>query len=145
MADAGVAPLPRAWRLVFAVEIPLVAGTVVYWLVAPATYLHDAVGVAAPRPPDVLLLRLYAGSVASLALVFYTWLLAQPRVHQATFRAFQVCLGVGDAAIVAASLAYWAAASDRRLLAAQLGMAAFWGMVRAVFVVQRGGGSSARW
>ena len=129
-----VAPLARGWRTLFAVEIPLVAGAVLFWLLAPTAYLRDVVGVAAPGPAEVQLLRLYAGSVASLALGFYAWLLTQPAVHTATFRAFQVCLGVGDAAIIAASLARGDAVSHSHLPAAQIGMAASWLVVRVVYV-----------
>src|SRR5690349_18867925 len=100
----GMAPLPRAWRIVFAIELPLVLGTVVFWTVAPRAYLADTVGIASPGAADVLLLRLYAGTVASLVFGFYAWMLSRRAVHVPTFRAFQVCLGLGDVFIVAAGL-----------------------------------------
>ena len=53
-----IAPLPRAWRIIFAIELPLVLGTIAFWTVAPAAYLADTVGI------DVYRIR-YGAVVAS--------------------------------------------------------------------------------
>ncbi len=135
--DDAMAPLPRRWRAVFSLELPLVAITLALWLAAPETYLRDTVGIAQPGAAEVLLLRLYAGTVASLVFGFYAWMLAQSRVHGPTFRAFQVCLGVGDVALVAASLAHWSHAAQHTMLATQIAMATLWGVVRTVFLLRR--------
>lgn len=130
-----LAPLPSGWRRLFWIEIPLVAGTLLLWLLAPERYLHDTLGIATPGPAEVLLLRLYAGSVGSLVLCFYAWWLAQRVVHRPAFRAFQVCLGLGDLAIVAASLLHWPHAVEHGMLAVQIGMALLWGGLRTGFVL----------
>ncbi len=135
-ATRALTPLPAGWRRLFFVELPLVAVTLALWLLAPATYLHDTVGIAAPGAPEILLLRLYAGTVASLVFGFYAWLLWQPTVHRPTFRAFQACLGAGDVAVVAASLAHWPHATNHTLLAAQIGMATLWGAVRGGYLLR---------
>ncbi len=138
MPSNEFAPLPRFWRRLFLVELPLVLSALGLWLAAPTTYLRDTVGIAQPGPPEVLLLRLYAGTVGSLVLGFYGWLLLQRSVHLPTFRAFQVCLGVGDLAIFAAGVAHWPATDRHDLLAVQMGMAALWGVVRSVYVLRVG-------
>jgi hypothetical protein len=127
--------LPRGWRTTFRVEIPLVAVTLAYWLAAPEDYLRTTLAIAAPGPPEVLLLRLYAGTVGSLVLGFYAWLLWQPLVHRPTFRAFQASLGFGDVAIVVASVVHWPHTQEHTMLAVQIGMAAAWGMVRVGYLV----------
>ena len=134
MSDRSVVPLPAGWRQVFWVEIPLVALTLVLWLAAPETYLRDTVGIAAPGPAEVFLLRLYAGTVGSLVFGFYAWLLWQKAVHVPTFRAFQVWLGVGDVAMVVGAALYWSHASRHDLLATQIGLATLWGGLRGWYL-----------
>jgi hypothetical protein len=136
MAD-GLGALPRGWRLLFAVELPLVAGTLLYWLAAPDDYLETAIGVSSPGAPERLLLRLYAGTVGALVFGFYAWLLAQRRLHLPSFYAFQWALAAGDLAIIAASLGYWASAGGRAALALQIAMAALWGALRVAFLLTR--------
>ena len=127
-----MAPLPRPWRAIFALEIPLTVVVVVIWIATPATYLKETLDLTA-GPTELLLLRLYAGIVGSLVIGFYTWLLAQKAVHMPTFRAFQVSLGAGDVAIIAASVLAWPPQPTHGMLFLQIGTAAFWGIVRAVF------------
>lgn len=130
------APLSRAWRAIFAVEIPVTAVAVGIWLASPATYLHGMLGMTASGPPELLLLRLYAATVGSLVIGFYTWLLAQKAVHMPTFRAFQVCLGAGDVAMILATVLAWPTQAPHDMLAMQIGLAALWGTIRAVFWLQ---------
>ena len=143
IAAVSIAPLPRSWRVTFVVELPLVLGTLAFWLAAPATYLRDTVGIAAPGAAEILLLRLYAGTVGSLVFGFYAWLLAQKAVHVATFRAFQASLGLGDVAIVLASLAAWSDSERHDMLGIQIGMATLWGIIRLVFLIRRPGHAAA--
>jgi hypothetical protein len=95
------------------------------------------VGIASPGAAEVLLLRLYAGTVASLVFGFYAWLLSRPAVHVPTFRAFQACLGLGDVFIVAASLAHLSTSTRPGMLGVQIGMATLWGIVRVVYLSRR--------
>lgn len=132
----AIAALPNGWRRLFTVELPLVAVTLALWLIAPTIYLHDTLGIARPGASEVLLLRLYAGTVGSLVFAFYAWLLWQKTVHGPTFRAFQVCLGLGDVAVVAASAAHWSSATAHGPLTAQIAMAALWGVLRGVFLLR---------
>jgi hypothetical protein len=131
-----VTPLPRFWRGLFFIEIPLVAFTLALWVFQPDTYLHDAIGITTPGEAERFLLRLSAGTVASLILAFYGWLLIQPTVHLPTFRAYQVCLGIGDVFIIAASLMYWPANQQHDALIAQIAMACFWGLIRIIFLIR---------
>lgn len=130
--------LSSGWRKVFFMELPLVLITLALWLIAPITYLRDTVGIARPGPPEVLLLRLYAGTVGSLVFGFYAWLLSRRDVHLPTFRAFQVCLLAGDVAMIAASVAHWPHATQHALLAGQIGLAALWGCVRCGYLLRSG-------
>jgi hypothetical protein len=120
------------------VELPLVGGTLALWLVAPETCLRDALGIPAPGAPEILLLRMNAATTGSLVFVLYAWLLTRDRVHHATFRAFQACLGIGDLLIVLASVFGFGTSSRPAVPATQLGLAAGWGLVRIRYLLRRG-------
>ncbi len=135
-AHETIAPLPRFWRWLFLIEIPLTAVTLAIWIVQPHVYLHDMIGITAPQDAELFLLRLYAGSVTSLVLSFYFWLLLKPTVHLPTFRVYQICLGIGDVFVVAASLAYWSTARIQPGLILQIVLALFWGSLRIVFLIR---------
>jgi hypothetical protein len=133
--DNTIKPIPQLWRGIFSIEIPLVVFALGSWLFQPETYLRYTIGITAPGEAEIFLLRLYAGTIASLVFGFYAWLLLQPAVHMPTFRAFQVCLAAGDVFIIAASLAFWSANQRHDTLLLQMGMAALWGIVRVVFLL----------
>lgn len=133
--ESGTIALPLFWRVFFIVELPLVGGTVGYWLLAPGDYLSQTLGIEAASPEVVHLLWLYAGVVASLVFWFYLRLLASARIHLRTFRLYQEALLVGDVWIVAVgALMLRGAVGDPTMAAVQIGMATFWGLVRVVFL-----------
>lgn len=129
--------LPSAWRRLFQVELPLVLGTLAYWVLAPGSYLSGVLAVAAPESGVRYLLELYAGSVGSLVLYAYARLLFTQKVHLPSFRIFQEGLLVGDIAVVAVSVQMLAEAIvPSGPAAAQLVMALGWGLVRVVFLMR---------
>jgi len=134
MTDRGI---PRGWWLLFCTELPLVAGTLVYWVVAPDAFLTESIGIAAPGAPERYLLHLYGGVVGTLVLWFYGRVLLAPRLHLPTFRRLQEALGIGDVVIVGLGLQAWGALDAApAMLAAQIGMAGLWGMVRVAFLIK---------
>lgn len=129
--------IPRGWWLAFLVELPLVAATVIYWVVAPDGFLTASVGISEPGPPERYLLRLYAGVVGTLVFWFYARVLLSQRIHLPTFRLLQEALLLGDVVIVGVGLAVWGdLAVEPAMLAAQVGMATFWGSVRVAFLAR---------
>lgn len=141
------AALGLGWWRLFAVELPIVAGTVGYWLVAPEAFLRDAFGLAA-QPASALFVWQYAASVASMVLWLYGRLLFARTLNLAAFWLYQEALLVGDVGVVAVMTA----GLLRGLLptgtaAAALGMALLWGTIRGVWLWQhrsaRHTGSSA--
>jgi hypothetical protein len=128
--------LPRFWRRLFFVELPLTLGTVIYWLLQPLDYLHRTLGPAASEQ-DVPLLMLYAGVVFTLVFWFYARLLLRPTVHLPTFRLYQEALLLGDAWIVAAGA--WILTKGLGppdTTGAAMAMASVWGVLRVIFLTR---------
>lgn len=129
--------VPRGWWRTFCVELPLVGGTVVFWLARPDVFLRDSVGIAAPGDPERYLLRLYAGVVATLVFWFYGRVLLAERIDVPTFRRLQESLLLGDVAIVALGVGAWGQLPVApAMLAAQIGMATFWGLARVAYLLR---------
>lgn len=128
--------LPRGWWWTFIIELPLVAGTLVYWFAAPGAYLESTLGVT-PSPQTTYLLHLYGGTVGSLVFYFYARVLLFRPIELRTFRYLQEGLLLGDVAIVVLGLANLDAAGVVPSMAwTQIGVAGFWGLVRVVFLVR---------
>ena len=134
--NVHIGAIPSRWRNLFRVELPLVAGTVVYFVVSPESYLADVLGIAAPDTGTVDLLLLYAGSVGSLVFWTYARLLFLPDPHLPSFRAFQEGLLIGDLEVVGVSLQMLAERGPTAALGAQLAMATAWGVLRGVFLLR---------
>lgn len=135
MNGDDTAPLPPAWPRTFAVEIPLVGGTLVYWILQPRAFLADALGLTDAGIPVLALLYFYASATASLVFWFYARLLWRPAVHWPTFRLYQEALLVGDVALVLAWIyALTQAPIPRGPGLASVGMATLWGAVRVGFL-----------
>ncbi len=129
--------IPRGWWRLFCVELPIVAGTLAYWLIDPDAFLTGSMGVTDPGPPERYLLTMYAGVVGSLVFWFYARLLLTRPIDLRTFRLFQEALLLGDGLIVGATL--WLSGDvdvQPAMATAQMGMASFWGAVRAVFLAR---------
>lgn len=137
---AGAAAAPREvlgsgwWRL-FAVELPIVAASTLYWLLAPETFLRDAFALHA-EPASALLVWQYAASVASMVLWLYGRLLFAPTLHLPTFRLYQEALLVGDVGIVAVTAIGLAQGILPTMAFAALGMATLWGAIRGFWIWQ---------
>ncbi|MFN7145318.1 MAG: hypothetical protein ACK4YP_16210 [Myxococcota bacterium] len=129
------APLPRAWRGLFALEIPLVGGTVLYWLLLPEAFLADALGLTDVRPEVLVLLFSYVSATVSSVVWLYARLLARPTVHWPTFRLYQEALLVGDVGVVF-TWAYGLATAPipRGPALVSIVMAIVWGAVRVAFL-----------
>lgn len=130
------AVLGQGWWRLFAVELPIVAGTVGYWLVAPEAFLRDAFGLQA-QPASVLLVWQYAASVASMVLWLYGRLLFARTLNLAAFWLYQEALLVGDVGVVAVMTAGLVRGLLPQATAgAALGMALLWGAIRGVWLWQ---------
>lgn len=135
MRALETAPLPPAWRRLFGLEIPLVAGTVLYWLLTPEAFVADALGLLDPRPEVLVLLFSYVSVTTSMVLWLYARLLARPAVHWPTFRLYQEALLVGDVGVVLTwGWALAAAPIPRGPALASMAMATLWGCVRLAFL-----------
>lgn len=127
--------MPRFWRLLFLVELPLVGGTVLFALVAPAEFAREAFGIGALDGPETTLLFSYVSVVATAVLWFYARLLLGRDIHIPTFRRYQEALLAGDVGIVAIwSWALSAGTVGGAAPVAGLALALFWGLVRLVFL-----------
>jgi hypothetical protein len=127
--------IPRGWWCLFVVELPLIAGTIVYLLAAPRAFALGAFGIEQLDAPVHTLLLSYASVVATAVGWFYGRLLLAPRIDLPTFRRYQEALLLGDlgvAAIWSWSLAVGAAHGAAPI--AGLVMATFWGAIRVVFL-----------
>jgi len=126
--------LPRLWRGIFWVEVPITLGSVAYWLAAPDTFLEQLLG-AGDHSAAHGLLYMYAGVVASLVGWLYVRFLLQPDLHLPSFRLFQEALLLGDVWIVAHVLVTLPSAGPPLQTAiAASSMAGFWGLVRAIYL-----------
>ncbi len=128
--------IPRGWWRAFCVELPLVAGTLVFWIAQPDGFLTQSIGIAEPGPPERYLLQLYAGVVGTLVLWFYGRILLAPRIHLPSFRLLQEALALGDVVIVGLGISQWGGPAEPGMLAAQIGMASFWGTLRVLFLLR---------
>ncbi len=139
MSDA-IAPLPRRWRILFLLELPLIFGTVGYWLLAPLDYLERALGSdPVANAHAVPLLLAHAGVVFSMVGWLYARLLLAPTVHVRSFRRVQEALLVGDLWIVVSALALAPAQYDPQVRATSATAAALalgWGIVRSVYLLR---------
>lgn len=134
-----VEPLPRIWRAIFWVEIPLTLGAVIFWLFSPDVFLAQLLGEnSAANQHAKPLLYSYAGVVFSLVLWMYTRLLLQKEVHIYSFCLFQEALLVGDIWIVINTLLNLPDAPvplHNATLA--MALATFWGGVRSIYLAQQ--------
>lgn len=132
-----VAPLPRRWRMLFLVEVPIVAATVLYWMLSPDAFLTQTFGIADPSDGARGLLYSYAGVTATTVMWFYARLLLAPAVHVPTFRRYQEALLLGDVWIVVAwGAALVAGGTPRGPALAGIGMATLWGTIRSIYLVR---------
>lgn len=134
MSSATV-PLPRIWRILFLLELPLVAATVAWWLLQPRGYLDATLGPGAGGA--VPLVYLYAGVVFTTVVYFYARVLLRPEVHLPTFRAYQEALLLGDVWIVVVGL--WTLAQGvgtPEVAFASIAMATLWGTLRGVYLLR---------
>lgn len=138
--DAAAGParpreLSPRWRALFRVEVPICAGTVVYWLLAPEHYLGQLFGDLPVDSGHRYLVLQAASTVGTLLVWFYGRVLFAPEIELRTFRYLQEGMALGDAGILA--LSAWlalVARPDPTTLLAQVLLAAFWGAVRVVFL-----------
>lgn len=127
---------PR-WLGIFRLEIPLCAVTVAYWLLAPDHYLERMFGSAGVDASERYLLWQAGSAVLSMFVWFYGRVLFSRTVHLRTFRFLQEGMTIGDLGVLALS-AYLAVVGrpDTGMLVSQVVLAAFWGCLRVVFLLQ---------
>lgn len=128
--------LPRTWRAVFLIEIPICVATAVYWIFGGAHYVRETWALSADAG-HLGLLRMQAGVLLSILVWFYgRWLIAGVR-DLAAFRFFQEGLALGDVFIlVGAAFAVARGEVSSKMGLAQAGPAALWLVVRVVFLLR---------
>ena len=104
---------------------------------APDEFLRSVYSFDEVVPPARALLVSYSGVVATLVFWFYARLLLSPTVHMPTFRSYQEALLLGDVWIVA-TWGYGLATGTEATVTGVVGtgLAAFWGLVRVVFLLR---------
>jgi hypothetical protein len=131
------ASVPRPWRIVFSVEIPICLGTCLLWLLAPAEYLGGLLGKRPHDVADYLLLQQSTAVVFSMFVYFYGRVLLGRRVDLRTFRYLQEAMALGDVIVLVATWAAHAYLAPRPdMLFAQAAMAAVWLGVRVLFLIR---------
>ena len=127
----------RAWRRIFAVELPLTLGACAYWAFAPGDHLQAAFGAGAASGPARALLAQLTAVVFSLVVWFYgRWLLSAGPIALRPFRYLQEGFAIGDVALVLLALQQLLkGAGTPAVWIAQAVMAALWLVVRIVFLV----------
>jgi hypothetical protein len=131
------AGVPRPWRIVFSVEIPICLGTCLLWLLAPAEYLGGFLGERPHDVADYLLLQQSTAVVFSMFVYFYGRVLLSRRVDLRTFRYLQEAMALGDVIVLVESWAAHAYLAPRPdMLFAQVAMAALWLGVRVLFLIR---------
>jgi hypothetical protein len=133
--------LPRRWRRVFAIELPLTAGACLYWTVAAPAHLETLFGPGTASPAALILLAQLAAVVFSLVVWFYgRWLLGRGDIQLRPFRYLQEGFAIGDVILIAvAAHCLWTGAGTPAPWLAQAGMAGLWLAVRVVFLVRERG------
>lgn len=126
----------RSWRRVFLLEIPICAGSVLYWVGLPDVALRTIHGLDAPDPVHASLLAQLGFVVLAVFVWFYARWLLSGRVALRPFRYFQEGASLSDALLI------WAAfdglAREALMLLpglAQATMATLWLGIRVVFLV----------
>lgn len=127
--------ISHGWRNLFRLEIPICAGTVAYWIIAPGDYIRRMFGDVPVDAGHRYLVLQGASTVGTLLVWFYARVLFAPSIDLRTFRYLQEGMALGDAGILALS-AYAAAAAhpDRGMLTGQIAMATLWGAIRIWFL-----------
>jgi hypothetical protein len=129
--------LPRRWRTVFAIELPLTAGACLYWTLAAPRHLEAMFGPGTASPAALTVLAQLTAVVFSLVVWFYgRWLLGRGEVQLRPFRYLQEGFAIGDVVLIAvAAHCLRTGAGTPALWIAQLGMAGLWLAVRVLFLI----------
>jgi hypothetical protein len=127
--------LSRAWRVIFACEILICLGTVLFWVIGPAEFLRDLYGI---EGPGAYLLLQQSSNVVFCAYVYlYFRLLTAKPFDLRAFRWLQEAMAIGDVLILATSVSQALMLQPKiEMLAAQAGMAALWLTIRLLFLWQ---------
>ena len=72
--------LPRGWKLIFGIEIPICLATCVYWFGFPSDYFAKLLGRQTFDAADYVLLQQRAIPIFSVYVYFYGRLLLSPKV-----------------------------------------------------------------
>ena len=128
--------LPRTWRRIFAIEIPLTLGACAYWAFSPGAHLGAAFGAGVAGPAAHSLLTQLTAVVFSLVVWFYgRWLFTSGAIALRPFRYLQEGFALGDVGlIVMAVQQLLQGVGTPAVWIAQAVMAALWLMVRIVFL-----------
>ncbi len=133
-APEGLSP---NWWKIFLLELPLIAGTVLYALVASEKFARSTFGITEYMPAIGTLMASYASVIATMVGWFYARMLFAPSIHLPTFRRYQEALLLGDIGVIA----IWTAALSNG--AAQtasvyggIGMATLWGCIRVIYLLR---------
>lgn len=129
--------LPSIWWKIFLLELPLIAGTVLYALFAPAMFAGTVFGIVDYTPAVGTLTASYASVIGTMVGWFYARILLASSIHLPTFRRYQEALLLGDIGIIAIwALALANGAQQTASAYGGIAMAALWGGVRIVYLIQ---------
>jgi hypothetical protein len=139
---SGSRGIPEFWWRIFALEIPIVAGSVVYVIAAPDAFARETFGISNLDDATLSLLLSYASVVCTTVLWFYARVLFAPKIDVATFCAYQEALLLGDIGIVFIfARALWTGSAGSCLenpsVIAGISLATLWGIIRVAFFRMR--------
>lgn len=129
--------MTRTWRIVFGVEVMICAATCASWLLAPEPFLRRVIGIDAPDLRHHLLLLMVANVVFCAYVYLYARLLLDQPFARTAFRRLQEAMALGDVVVLATSAVQIAHLTpDPAMMAAQVGMAALWLVIRVTWLVR---------
>jgi hypothetical protein len=135
--------IPKAWWYTLSSEVFICLATVIYWVVAPVSYLETAFGIHASKPleqqlvPVVYMIAMltFQAMVYLLACLMFTKPINGAERLQSLCYMEQSML-IGDILIDVLTIWSWVQSgySGTGVKFAQIFMATFWGIIRAIFL-----------
>jgi hypothetical protein len=130
--------LSPLWRRLFWTEVVICVIAPLVWWFAPQSYLTGFLRVS-PASPTHHYLLIQAGSVVIGAWGYLLGrVLLAGRVHAATFNRLVEAMCIGDIVLLAIMPMSYSLGPERALFVTQHALAAFWLLVRVVFLTRVG-------
>jgi len=124
------------WLIIFAVEVPIVLATGVYWTFFGEQFMTSIYGKGF-EGVEKYLLQQYAAVICCYLGWFYgRWIFSSKDIRVTDFCYFQEAALLGDIYLVLSTYYNRHLFANVGVMLAQAGAASFWGILRVIFMLQ---------